>query len=746
MTRCQDELDVKTKKVNESVQKDISEVKEQGGLNKEEIVKLRTEVHTAREDMTRCQDELDVKTKKEQGGLNKEEIVKLRTEVHTAREDMTRCQDELDAKTKTINESVQKDISDVKKQGECSKEEIAKLDTEVSEVKEEISMILNTVENFNTQLNERDDLRGAIHHISEDVEYVRHGVQSVAMELTTTKSQVAELEIGFTSGQNDDDIDKLFTAPSRLTAFTGRESALEWLEQNLVSDQSPEDCPRMSYSCCTKAICGLGGCGKTSLAVEFAWRCTSNFPGGVFWINGESDENIRKSVAENLALVNNPASTSESIDDILNTFLALLSKKKLPWLLLLDNTDELQDPTCPTGVKKICKGPWQRNGNASKLGHILFTTRQNAKDTKTFLKLSSDDCLELQCFSEEEGALFLMQRTGSKGDSLDTEAISLLVNELGALPLALEQAAAYISALPIPCSFKAYLDKYLAVKLRLLKQQSATALSVEAQHRLSVHTTWEINFEFVTEKSPAAAAMMRIAAFLESENIPIDVINSGFPKLDQVELRDAANSEIDIAAILKVLTSYSLFSVDQHRRVFSVHKLVQEVVRDSLTISARTEALVAATRVLHFAFLENREPCSQLAKYLQSRNLSATKDEDRNILVALLLNFCKLKKHLEDELTMPKGNSIDVLFNDDTSKLCSFVCDLCKNNISLYRLASDLTDFNLRVLRMVHAEDDPNLLLLRMLDTSISKRNCSSPEITKMRRNYPKVLCRSWLS
>ena len=502
--------------------------------------------------------------------------------------------------------------------------------TKVKEVKtdlnEKVSTILNTVEDFNSLLSERDDLKGACHLISEDVGNLKRGVHNVNMELATTKSQLSNLELNLSnvnyqvlgvanevatnkttiSGLQKDVLevkeevetlkatpvlelnsadanDVLFTAPSRLTAFTGRDSALAWLEQNLTPHHSGENCP--GRSCCTKTICGLGGCGKTSLAVEFAWKCKNRFPGGVFWINGESDENINKSVVENLALLNISASTSEKVDDTLNRFSAFLSKKKHPWLLVVDNADELEDGKCPTSVKKICKGPWQRKDSVSKHGHILLTTRQTVKETKNFLKLSPDDCLELKCFSEEEGALFLMQRTDNNGKALHREAIDL-VNELGALPLALEQAAAYISALPIPCSFKAYLEKYRAVKLSLLEQQPATALSIETQYRLSVHTTWLMNFEFVRNKSPAAETMLNIAAFVPEEDNPVEIIYPILSELEQEE-EGSAHCEFDVAATLKVLCCYSLISVNEETNEFRVHKLVQEVVRESLTPSMK---------------------------------------------------------------------------------------------------------------------------------------------------------------
>ena len=657
--------------------------------------------------------------------------------------DLIKCQDDLadvqdkvgqiDVETKKVSSGFQKDLSEVKEQSSLNREEIhnlrQQLETKLRDVEtnlsSEIFTVLRAADDFNRRLDERDDVREAFEVIIRNDLDVRNGIQNVATELNTTKSQVANLEaysarlnseveevkcevkvvaneassnknrifglerdimeVKETLKDNDsqeeagDDI--LCTAPSRLTAFTGRESALEWLQWNLVW-ASPISCP--GTSCCTKTICGYGGCGKTSLAVEFAWSYKDHFPGGVFWINGESDENVSKAVAEILALVNISASRTENIDDTLNKFLAFLSKKTVPWLLVVDNADDLRDQTCPTGINNICRGPWQRNGNTGKHGHIILTTRQNAKETRMFFKLSSDDCLELHCFSENEGARFLMQRSGFKGESIDTDAI-LLVKELGALLLALEQAAAYISSSPVPLSFKDYLDKYHVVKLRLLKQQPVTALSVEAQHRLSVHTTWEMNFEFVKEKSTAAASMMRIAAFLEPENIPIEVINPGFPELDQEELRECGRSKIGIASILKVLSSYSLCTVDYRAKVFGVHSLIQQVIRDSLTRSERKEALVAAIRVLHFAFrakTESEPDPSKLAKRDNLGNVSEVEEETR-IITSLLLHFMRADYHMQIEIneiksSKEKDSLLHTFSSDDAFRLWALVRDAMK--------------------------------------------------------------------
>ena len=669
--------------------------------------------------------------------------------------DLTKCQGDLtdvqtkvaqvDAETKKLYMAAQKDLSDVEKIAGVNKDDIGALKAQTEKLEVDIQSDLSEVKEQG-DLNREDmrelreeletQLRDVEAYLSTESASVKSAVQKVTIKMNTTETKISGLQKDFMDvkevvdsfkdngfqAETGSDEDIFCTAPSRLPSFTGRTTALSWLEKNLVLESSVQS--GAETSCCTKTICGLGGCGKTSLAVEFAWINKSRFPGGVFWINGESDDNIHKSVAEILALKNIFTPKNANMDETLTRFLTWLSNKELPWLLVVDNVDELQDPTCPTGVKKICKGPWQRNSKSPKRGHILLTTRQNARDARAFLKNSCEDYLELQCFSEDEGVLFLMKRKGLEGKSLEPDAVAL-TKELGALPLALEQAAAYITASPIPLSFADYLKKYREVKLRLLKQQPATALSMEAQHRLSVHTTWEMNFAYVKEQSPAAASMMRIAAFLESENVPFAVINPGLPELDQDALKEKACCNIEIAMLLRVLSSYSLFSVSSQNRVFHVHKLIQEVVRDSLTVTQKLETLVAASRLLNFA-LQN---CSKSSKSRSAAGyLSELKDEERRIAIALLLNFRKLKNHIEDEIDSHEEKFAPFLCNDDSIiDLFTFVGILIESDVFFFTLRKELWDVSLKV-RKVRGSPDPNILLTMMTCAAISKRNVPGRE------------------
>ena len=565
--------------------------------------------------------------------VRESEIEVLRLLRQTLQEDLVKCQGELS--------TLQEEIALVKTQGVQNTENINKL-LEVNELI--IKGVLDAVDYFNTLRNEREDIREefeAIHdqdvklkfrvieselsNIRAELQEVRNEVQETKNELQETKNKVQETknevqetkhklqktenEVGIlkekvekgcsTKKENDY---HLCTAPRQLKLFIGRESALEWLEKNLV-EKSVEN--NRGTACCTKAICGLGGCGKTSVAIKFAWNYLECFPGGVFWINGESDEAIKTTVAEILAYTNDLSSRNEDLDYYLNKFLARLSKKELPWLLIVDNADELQDSSCPSGIKKIFRGSWQTAApTASEYGHILLTTRQNAKDTRMFSKLSRDDCFELPCFSEEEGARFLMERTDLQGDSDRSEAISL-AKELGRLPLALEQAAAYICASRMEFSFKDYLDHYQEVKVDFLKKNRVISPgAVEAEHRLSVHSTWNLNFKCVKEKSAAAALLMQIVSFVDAKEIPFCFINRGLPEIVQEDLGQCASSKAGVDSLLKDLSSYSLVSVDDKNNSFSVHPLVKEVIKDSLTESERSLALNLALQLFDFAILD----------------------------------------------------------------------------------------------------------------------------------------------
>ena len=110
------------------------------------------------------------------------------------------------------------------------------------------------------------------------------------------------------------------------------------------------------------------------------------------------------------------------------------------------------------------------------------------------------------------------------------------------------------------------------------------------------------------------------------------MINPGYPELEQEELRDCARSKFDIVDLLKVLSCYSLFSIDHRVKVFGVHKLVQEVVRESLTTKQRVETLVAATRLLRLALkVKTSGTCVNIFKHGYGRRNGAKFNESKSL-------------------------------------------------------------------------------------------------------------------
>ena len=354
-------------------------------------------------------------------------------------------------------------------------------------------------------------------------------------------------------------------------------------------------------------ICGLGGCGKSSLAFEYSWRKLDRYPGGVFVINGESDELLRASLQEiHREYVHktqpNKHEEATQFSQLITETLSWLGNLREKWLLIVDNMDQKELSSC---ARKMFFGQWKNKTT----GDILVTSRRSSEALCEDLDLPPENCLELNAFSLEESTEFLKKRTGLESCSDDQEQdVEQLAHELGGLPLALEQAAAYIKALK--CSIQSYLEQYRSQRLTLLNGRSAKPCSeIYDKERLAVQTTWLLNFNYIENDKTdeglgkAASFFMKIATCLSPDDIPIEILNVGAPEIEHEYLKNRLKMPVGSNQIIDLLVRFSLFKRKSDGSL-TVHRLVQETLKKYYDVAGENdEVIFSAVRMLHHAFL-----------------------------------------------------------------------------------------------------------------------------------------------
>ena len=433
--------------------------------------------------------------------------------------------------------------------------------------------------------------------------------KQVEYDVETLKQEVADLKGTPAKSQECAKPPSFFGALERNVYFTGRTKELENLVERFfsVSDNMPESRGSIGRKANVHGICGLGGCGKSSLAFEYAWRNLERYPGGVYVVNGESDNSMRASFEKLFVLfVNNVQSNhideSKQFDQLMTVFLSWLGNVKDRWLLIVDNMDQQELSHC---AWTLFLGQWKTNSS----GDILVTSRRNVRSLCEDLHLPSERCFELNPFALGESVEFLKTRTGLAfcREDQDKEGKELAL-ELGGLPLALEQAAAHIKALK--CPIKSYLQQYRSQKWTLLNTKSAKPLTeIYNKERLAVKTTWLLNFSSIESNEEdkdlgkAAGFFMKIAAYLCPDRIPLELLNTGSPEIEHEYLKKRLKMPVGNKQIVDLLVRFSLFKQNLDGTL-SIHRLVQETLRDCCDNEGGTHmVLSSATRILHRAFL-----------------------------------------------------------------------------------------------------------------------------------------------
>ncbi|MFI9255220.1 tetratricopeptide repeat protein [Streptomyces sp. NPDC053069] len=371
-------------------------------------------------------------------------------------------------------------------------------------------------------------------------------------------------------------------------------------------------------------LAGMGGVGKTQLAAAHARTAWSKGELDVLvWVTANSRSAVvagyAQAAAELLACDANDAETAA------REFLAWLEpkpdKQRCRWLIVLD---DVADPADMTGW-------WPP---ASRTGTTLATTRR--KDAA----LTGDGrrLITVGLFTPDQALAYLTRALAAHHLTEPEDQLAALADDLGHLPLALSQAAAYLIDTGIGCA--AYRN-LLADRTRTLADAAPESLPDDQPHTVAAAWSLSIDRADTLRTSGLARPLLQLAALLAADGIPKTVLTSApaVAHLTAITGSGALTAE-HVSLALSALRRLSLIEIslsNSHQEV-RVHQLIQRAVRDTLTAAETEQAARAAADGLLAAWPEP--------------------ERDTVLAAALRANTTALINRAEDALHQPDAHPV----------------------------------------------------------------------------------------
>ncbi|PYC85369.1 ATP/GTP-binding protein [Streptomyces tateyamensis] len=350
---------------------------------------------------------------------------------------------------------------------------------------------------------------------------------------------------------------EVWNVPPRNSYFTGRAEVLERLRNQLGGGATAVlPVPQTLY--------GLGGVGKTQVALEYAHRFMADYD-LVWWISAEQEEEIQGQLAELARRLGR--STNEPVAHAADLALEALRRgeKAKRWLLIFDNADE------PSEIRRYFPGG---------TGHILVTSRNQAWSTHA-------EALVMDVFTRPESIDHLTRRTAGALGRSDADAVAEAV---GDLPLAVEVAGAWLKATGTP------VPEYIAA----LRNEAARVLELDrpVDYPMTVGATWRVSIARLREQSPAAARMLQLCAYFAPEPISMNLFYSDQMIRALAPYDPGLSDKFLLGRVIQAIGRYALAKVDAGANSIQVHRLVQEVIRSEMTPDDRETTIHEVHRIL----------------------------------------------------------------------------------------------------------------------------------------------------
>jgi tetratricopeptide (TPR) repeat protein len=356
--------------------------------------------------------------------------------------------------------------------------------------------------------------------------------------------------------------------------FTDREDLLELLHDNYTENRSA------LFSRQAQAVSGLAGIGKTQVAIEYAYRYHHEYE-FILWARAATHEALTADFLTLANLLQLPEKNEQNQSVVVEAIkLWLLTHTR--WLLILDDIDDLE----------LAHQFLPSRGT----GHILLTTHMQTVSGIAKRR-------EVENMTPEEGALFLLRRANiiepdaqldrvSEADRTQAIALSEL---LGGLPLALDQAGAYIEE--TASGLSDYITLYNTQKMALLRERGSFAVD----HPESVATTWSLSFARLSTANPATVELLRLLAFLHPDAIPEEILILGADALGAI-LEPIASDPLSLNAVIRDCLRYSLIRRNPGAKTVSMHHLLQVILKDEMDEATQRLWAERAVRAVNHVF------------------------------------------------------------------------------------------------------------------------------------------------
>ncbi|KAH8588539.1 hypothetical protein B0O99DRAFT_582895 [Bisporella sp. PMI_857] len=350
------------------------------------------------------------------------------------------------------------------------------------------------------------------------------------------------------------------SAASDIEHFVAREDELREIHKALSGDGSRH----------TVILHGLGGIGKTQLAIAYAKRHKGNYS-AIFWLNIKDEDSLKQSFvtaakqilrehpsASRLTSVDMKGDLTEVIDGV-KAWLSLSNNTR--WLVIYDNYDNPKsarnaDPTV-VDIRHFLPESHQ--------GSVIITTRSS--------EVKIGRCLPITKLQNVQDSLKILSNTSGR-EALENNADAVrLVEKLDGLPLALATAGAYLNQ--VAMSFLDYLHHYKDSWAKLQK----TSPELSSYEDRTLYSTWQISIDHVERRNVLSARLLRFWAYFGNQDLWFELLRHGDSKnLDW--LRELTKDELSFHEAMRVLSDHGL--VEAHKpslelvesRGYSIHGCV----------------------------------------------------------------------------------------------------------------------------------------------------------------------------